>query len=157
MKIFSPFCGDDINTYPAPDWLRAVVPNAAQVFGAERFGAVERVDASIKPITFVCLDCGGGLKITSEQDCLITCSYCDSDCYLPDGLWRRLHFLAPLVTRPAAHSAMRPNSQPTIGRDVTQAVARRSRAHSQSSRPTKARGGSRASWLVSAAGAWCRA
>ena len=91
-----PSCGEDINTYPAPEWLKKVCPNVEQIFGAEKSGQIETDSSKVKPITFLCPDCNGNLKITAKEARVITCQYCDSDCYLPDGLWRRLH---PVRTR----------------------------------------------------------
>lgn len=93
---FCPSCGDDIKTYPAPQWLREVCPSVVQVFGTDPAGDLAPSAKDVKPITFLCPDCGGNLKITAKHERVITCDYCDNDCYLPDGLWRRLH---PVRTR----------------------------------------------------------
>lgn len=91
-------CGHESVTYPAPPWLIDVIPTAAQIFFAEREtspseGQVAATpdDASEKPIVFSCPQCAGVLKLTKESDRTVTCSYCEADVYLPDGLWLKLH------------------------------------------------------------------
>ncbi len=93
-----PHCGHESDTYPAPGWLTAVIPTASQVFFAERSVAskegqiaADLNDASSKPIVFSCPQCAGSLKLTKESGRTVSCSFCDADVYLPDGLWAKLH------------------------------------------------------------------
>ena len=46
---------------------------------------------ALRPVMMSCLHCGGALEITSETSRIVACQYCDTDHYLPDELWRRLH------------------------------------------------------------------
>lgn len=48
------------------------------------------VPASSKPILFTCPSCAGNLEIDGTNR-MVTCKYCDSQIYLPDDLWFRLH------------------------------------------------------------------
>jgi phage FluMu protein Com len=45
---------------------------------------------SVKPILFTCPSCAGNLEIDGSNR-VVTCKYCDSDIYLPDDLWFRMH------------------------------------------------------------------
>ncbi|MDM7992224.1 MAG: hypothetical protein QUS11_02815 [Candidatus Fermentibacter sp.] len=86
-------CGRETDTYPAPSWLRGVVPSAKQVFFAERESeqSGSPVDAEVKPVALSCPQCGGGLLITAESERTVPCRYCNVDVYLPDGVWLKLH------------------------------------------------------------------
>ncbi len=46
--------------------------------------------ASSKPILFTCPSCAGNLKIDGSNR-MVDCQFCDSQIYLPDDLWFRLH------------------------------------------------------------------
>ena len=50
----------------------------------------EKLPASAKPILFTCPSCAGNLEIDGT-DRMITCKFCNSEIYLPDDLWFRLH------------------------------------------------------------------
>jgi hypothetical protein len=89
-------CGAPSSTFPAPAWLRQVVPNALQVFGAERDredgqGVVLQPEDKPAPVAMACPQCNGGLTITAEMERTIKCQYCQTDVFLPDALWKRLH------------------------------------------------------------------
>jgi DNA-directed RNA polymerase subunit RPC12/RpoP len=43
-----------------------------------------------KIMNFACLQCGASLKVDGS-DRVVTCKYCNSDSFLPEDLWRRLH------------------------------------------------------------------
>ena len=89
-------CGQSVDTFPPPQWLRDIVPEIVQLFGARREGAPPGVAAvaptpTVKPVLFNCPRCGGGLDISAEMPRILTCRYCESDLYLPDPLWHALH------------------------------------------------------------------
>jgi endogenous inhibitor of DNA gyrase (YacG/DUF329 family) len=91
-------CGHTTPVYPAPSWLRAVVPPAAQVFFAERESdqeahgtAVDPEKSEDRPVALSCPQCGGGLLITGDCERTVACKYCGVDVYLPDGVWLKLH------------------------------------------------------------------
>src|SRR4030095_14741445 len=50
----------------------------------------EKLPDSAKPVLFICPSCAGSLEIDGT-DRMITCKYCNSQIYLPDDLWFRLH------------------------------------------------------------------
>jgi hypothetical protein len=92
-------CGDPASAYPAPEWLRGVVPNATEIYSTEpgagpaaaRGVVAEAREDAPKPVVMTCPQCGGALKITAETERTTTCHFCRTDVYLPDDLWRRLH------------------------------------------------------------------
>jgi hypothetical protein len=90
-------CGAGAMSYPAPDWLKELLPNALQVFGGEPVAADGRGGASLvvenepEPVVMACPNCGGGLTITQEAERTTACHYCNASVFLPDQLWRRLH------------------------------------------------------------------
>lgn len=89
-------CGYTSPTYPPPDWLKAGVPAAAQVFFGERdrTGAVEEAAATVAaatPIALACPQCGGGLLVTAQSERTLPCKYCKVDVFLPDAVWLKLH------------------------------------------------------------------
>lgn len=85
-------CPRTTPVFPAPSWLRAKVPQARQVFFAEREGDEHTApDPAAKPIALTCPQCGGGLLVTGETERTVPCKYCKVDVYLPDGVWKKLH------------------------------------------------------------------
>jgi len=51
---------------------------------------------SIKPVVITCVQCGGNLSIDRDTPRIATCTYCNTDQYLPDPLWVKLH---PIPTK----------------------------------------------------------
>lgn len=49
-----------------------------------------KLPSSSKPVLFTCPSCAGNLEIDGT-DRMVSCKYCDSQIYLPDDLWLRLH------------------------------------------------------------------
>lgn len=49
-----------------------------------------KLPSSAKPVLFTCPSCAGNLEIDGT-DRMVSCKYCDSQIYLPDDLWLRLH------------------------------------------------------------------
>jgi hypothetical protein len=100
--LFCVGCGDPGSTYPAPDWLRSLVPTAVQIISTDRGGAAEAGLVSAAglaaaptqasaPVVMSCPQCGGPLRITDDMARLAPCTHCHAEVYLPDELWRRLH------------------------------------------------------------------
>lgn len=52
--------------------------------------AKSKLPASLKPVLFTCPSCAGNLEIDGT-DRMVSCKFCDSQIYLPDDLWLRLH------------------------------------------------------------------
>ncbi|HAX50234.1 MAG TPA: hypothetical protein DCX92_14725, partial [Bacteroidetes bacterium] len=49
-----------------------------------------KLPTSAKPVLFTCPSCAGNLEIDGT-DRMVSCKFCDSQIYLPDDLWLRLH------------------------------------------------------------------
>ncbi len=49
-----------------------------------------KLPATAKPILFTCPSCAGNLEVDGT-DRMISCKFCNSQIYLPDDLWFRLH------------------------------------------------------------------
>lgn len=45
---------------------------------------------AVKPILFTCPSCAGNLEVDGSER-VIKCKFCDSEIYLPDDLWHRIH------------------------------------------------------------------
>jgi len=96
-SISCPSCGATIPTFPAPDWLTAMLPSCRQVYGIDpphdgkATADVKLDEQADKPIAMACPQCGAGLTFTSAEQRLVPCTYCGADVYLPDAIWKRLH------------------------------------------------------------------
>jgi len=81
-----------------PQWLGPLVPSARRIFGArleeDAEGAAAEVPEASQPVVMSCPNCSGSLKITGETERTTQCEYCQTDIYLPDDLWHRLHPVA---------------------------------------------------------------
>lgn len=72
----------------------AVAPKAPQLFAAEseateQLGSLASAVADgARAVLFSCAQCGAHLKVTADSTRILTCSYCDTDLFLPDALWR---------------------------------------------------------------------
>jgi uncharacterized integral membrane protein len=97
--VFCTSCGDGASVYPAPEWLRTIVPSAQQIYSVDRGGGAEArrgvplggVVESPQPIVMPCPQCGGALHLGGDSERVVKCKFCSADVYLPDDLWRRLH------------------------------------------------------------------
>lgn len=81
-------CGTDNPTYPAPDWVRALVPAAVQFYAAERPLAE---DAAPPQVTAACPKCGADLTLTEQTRRIHRCEYCSTQVFLPEAAWTALH------------------------------------------------------------------
>lgn len=91
-KSFScPGCQKTLSSVPFPELLRKFDPSASLLFNAMiQEGPINPEPQSAKPVLFSCLQCGAPLKVDGTSR-ILTCGACDTDCYLPDPLWLRLH------------------------------------------------------------------
>jgi hypothetical protein len=97
-EIPCPGCGRQFTTYPAPEWVKAVLPSLRQIYDGERQGGPTPAGASVaeaaegaKPVILSCPQCRGALRIDTGSQRTTTCQFCNADVYLPDDLWSRLH------------------------------------------------------------------
>ena len=97
--LFCTGCGDGASVYPAPQWLRDIVPTAQQVYSVDRGAGPDArravplgvVTEAPQPIVMPCPQCGGALQLGGEAERVVKCHFCTADVYLPDDLWKRLH------------------------------------------------------------------
>lgn len=79
----------------APDaFALTVFPGSVRLHG-EAEASLGPMPPSSQPILFACLGCGAGLKVDGSAR-VVTCSYCQEACFLPDDLWLRMH---PVIKR----------------------------------------------------------
>jgi DNA-directed RNA polymerase subunit RPC12/RpoP len=88
-------CKNEILVRTLPDNLQNDFGNIRYLIGEDRdmIGAGKstmKTPEAVKPILFTCPSCGGNLKIDGSNR-VVTCTYCNSDIYLPDDLWFRMH------------------------------------------------------------------
>ena len=90
-------CSADYHYYPAPDWLRKKVPSARFIItqqpppGENGVFSVEVDENSAKPIVMSCPQCAGALSVSALSERIMECGYCNSEVYIPDAVWARLH------------------------------------------------------------------
>ncbi len=100
-QIPCPHCGQAIETFPAPKWVKQELPAVVQLVGAHSEGpessgvSLDTKEQNLKPVMLNCPNCAAPLRITAEAERTIVCEHCGVDIYLPDGVWRRLH---PVLT-----------------------------------------------------------
>lgn len=88
-------CSNEISVRTLPENLKGSFPKINYIIGedSDMFPSGEgtmETPESVKPILFTCPSCAGNLKIDGS-DRVVTCKFCNSDIYLPDDLWFRLH------------------------------------------------------------------
>jgi len=83
-------CGKSATVMPAPEWIGSAIPKVTVLYNATKGQTAADSPYMSKPIVFSCLQCGAALKVDGTSR-IVSCSYCDSDNYLPDALWLRLH------------------------------------------------------------------
>ena len=89
-------CGQSTFTYPAPDWMKPILPSLSQIYGGERPAGTVLAEAvtageGAKPVILSCPQCRGALTITADSQRTIACQSCSADVFLPDDLWLRFH------------------------------------------------------------------
>jgi len=88
-------CSNEISVRTMPEILKQDFPGVSHLIGedpdmfSKSEGTMKTPDA-VKPILFTCPSCAGNLKIDGT-DRMVTCNFCNSQIYLPDDLWFRLH------------------------------------------------------------------
>ncbi len=88
-------CANEISVRKLPENLKGDFPKIDYLIGEDSdiFSSGEgtmETPESLKPILFSCPSCAGNLKVDGS-DRVVTCNFCNSDIYLPDDLWFRLH------------------------------------------------------------------
>ncbi len=88
-------CGNIISVRRPEEDAQKVFPEVQYLIGedSDMFDTGKtsmKTPDSIKPILFTCPSCAGNLKIDGASR-VVTCNFCNSEIYLPDNLWHRLH------------------------------------------------------------------
>ncbi len=87
---FCPSCGKSLPVRVPPPWFngvcsdpRLLVAETLEAFRAE-------ADTDDDAITIFCMSCGSSLEISGDSRTVI-CTYCQSENFIPDPIWLRLH------------------------------------------------------------------
>jgi len=81
-------CGDPAGCFPAPPWLRALVPTATHIAVSDATAAPGALasgphhDAS-RPVLMACPAAGASLKLASDTARTLSCAFCKNDVYSP--------------------------------------------------------------------------
>lgn len=90
-------CSAEYHVFPAPDWLSKKVPSARFIItqqpppGENGDFGLEIDENSAKPIVMSCPQCAGALSVSARSERIMECGYCNSEVYVPDAVWTRLH------------------------------------------------------------------
>jgi hypothetical protein len=95
--IHCPGCNAEYHRFEVPGWLKKEVPSA--VFCITRSpppgesGGIELKpdEDSVKPIVMSCPKCAGALSVSTGSERVMECSFCNTEVYIPDAVWKRLH------------------------------------------------------------------
>jgi hypothetical protein len=88
-------CQNEISVREAPENIKKLFPGISYLAGedSDMFSSdkpASVTEQSSKPVIFTCPSCAGALEIDGKER-MITCKFCNSEVYLPDDLWFRLH------------------------------------------------------------------
>lgn len=88
-------CSNEIFIRKPTEFVIGSFPEVQYLIGEDddqmKSSSVEgKLPASAKPILFTCPSCAGNLEIDGT-DRMVSCKFCNSQIYLPDDLWFRLH------------------------------------------------------------------
>ncbi|MCD4846761.1 MAG: hypothetical protein K8R76_01060 [Candidatus Aegiribacteria sp.] len=89
--LVCPDCGARTPIFPAPEWFKGAMSKAKLIVGAlPDIEDVSEPEGLSGPVAFSCPQCGGSLMIDGKER-IVICEYCETNVYLPDDLWLRLH------------------------------------------------------------------
>jgi len=83
--------------YPVPEPIQKKVPSARLCFtlqpppGNRASGDLAVNDASPEPVVMSCPQCAAALAVSSVSERIMKCNYCNTEVYVPDTIWKRLH------------------------------------------------------------------
>jgi len=90
-RVFCGGCGEATSSYAIPPWLKPGLERLVRLVGVMVDGAVGQPLPALKPVVMSCLNCGAKLEIDSDALRIIECKFCNTDHYVPDDIWRRMH------------------------------------------------------------------
>jgi hypothetical protein len=84
-------CGELNSICKSPEWID--YSSAKMIIGGVKEGVDSKtdLDKSLQPIAMNCPNCSSPLKITQEKTRVTTCEYCESEFYIPEPVWDKLH------------------------------------------------------------------
>ncbi len=89
-SLLCPNCHETV-ACRAPTAAALVLPGAAALIGEEPEPSAPAKQAPPpRPVTYQCVQCGGALSVDGSER-RVRCTYCESDNFLPDSLWKELH------------------------------------------------------------------
>ncbi|MCK5785083.1 MAG: hypothetical protein KAH54_00845 [Candidatus Sabulitectum sp.] len=90
-------CGSVYYIFPVPEWLGKLVPSARLCFTQQPppenndSAGLKVNENSQKPVVMACPQCAAALSVSSGSERIMNCSYCNSEIYVPDAVWKRLY------------------------------------------------------------------
>ncbi|MGM0597494.1 MAG: hypothetical protein ACQES9_10690 [Myxococcota bacterium] len=86
-----PSCANEHRVISAPNWLQD--HDKIKLIGSDIATTSQSPEilSSSSPISMNCPNCSGALKISTEQERVTNCQYCDSEFFIPDPVWKKLH------------------------------------------------------------------
>ena len=83
-------CKDPVPVRKTDDFIKSVTAHPVIALIGEDKEGEENEKYAGRAMMFSCLSCGAGLK-ADGTDRVVACRYCNTDNFLPEELWRRLH------------------------------------------------------------------
>ena len=90
-------CNASYYVFSIPEWLQKLVPSARFCCAPQPL-SIENEDSgmvidedSAKPVVMSCPQCAGVLSVSARSERIMECGYCNSEVYVPDAIWKRLH------------------------------------------------------------------
>jgi hypothetical protein len=88
-------CSTNISVRKAPENVQKEIAGIKYLIGEDSdlistHTGDKKLPNDTKPILFTCPSCAGNLEIDGSSR-IINCKFCDSQIYLPDDLWLRMH------------------------------------------------------------------
>ena len=90
-------CDEPYYVFSVPEWLQKQVPSARfcctpqPPAGDTDDKGMEIDENSTKPIVMSCPQCAGALSVSARSERIMECAYCNSEVFVPDTIWKRLH------------------------------------------------------------------
>lgn len=83
-------CNEQISIRKADDLIYSIVDHPViALIGEDSDKKIEK-NYTGKAMMFACMSCGAGLKADGNNR-VVECQYCNTDNFLPEELWRRMH------------------------------------------------------------------
>jgi hypothetical protein len=90
--LICPKCKKEHLSYPVPEFMEKYsvsFQKPVQIISGENFQS--RQDLAVKSIAVKCISCGASMKVSHKTPRICTCEHCQTQQYLPDGIWKQLH------------------------------------------------------------------